>query len=176
VKERGITIKDLGKQTLIMMVGRTAWLIDGSAFYRGIEIFPSKVFCDDYKLVLGAKEDKLYVSAEFKDLEKEEMMGIIEFNHWKLYKENVFSFNNDDETLEVRDKQNNIAFAISYGRLVHMKGVLVSGYFIGDSSTMVLRTNIEGPKDTQFCILKSDPAWKNRVMTEISKQRSYFNR
>jgi hypothetical protein len=104
----------------------TGTLKDFVQFYLGDDV----VFCPKSDLNIGIrisvtkksgnctpsfinfvlKDDRIYVSVEFKDLLKEETVGVIEYNHWKLCKENMFDFKNTDEKLEVRDKQNNIVF------------------------------------------------------------------
>ncbi len=79
---------------------------------------------------MAVKDNRMYVSIEFKDLLKEETVGVIEYNHWKLYKYNLLDFHNDDNRLEVIDKQNNIVFSIRNGGvensvpIIEIKGVL----------------------------------------------------
>ena len=119
--------------------------------YTGVNLFaPLFTGCTDSKLILGLKDSRIYVSVEFKDLKKEETIGIIEFNHWKLYKENTFDFDNTDEKLQVKDKQNNIVFSIEYDtKPGDDPQININGYFINPKAVLVVSENGTGEADSK---------------------------
>ncbi len=123
--------------------------------------------CADRELVLGVKDNRLYVSTEFKDLQKEEVIGNIEFNHWKLYKPNFLDFRNDDHKLEVRDKQGYIVFSIHFAA---PNKLIVQGYFIGANAIATVNNITDA-----FCYDKSNPHWRDSAINRISKMKSIFN-
>lgn len=171
---RGILIKDYNKNGFAI-VGISGYIFScfRNDLDRGIDIF-NPVFSGcglDTHLILAVKNERMYVSAEFKDLQKEELIGSIEFNHWKLYKPNMLDFNNDDEKLEVKDKQNHIVFSIKY----ESYGIYISGYFIGPSSIIVLPNDPKKSKSKNpLCLTKLDPNWKQKALDEISVIQSIF--
>jgi hypothetical protein len=171
---KGIIVPDLkpGGQ-VYLLVGRMMYIISAEYFYKGIAIVNPFNNCGYIKLELAAREDRLFISTEFRDLEKEEIMGIIEFNRWKLFKENILTFNNDDDRLEVRDKQNRIAFSIKFGETFRQI-VVINGYLIGDSSAMVMRADPGDPPDTIVCFQKADSNWRNKVKAEANLIKSIF--
>lgn len=111
-------------------------------------------------------------------------MGVIEFNHWKLFKANITDFPHNDSMLEVRDKQYKIAFSIQYkddNGIIWNAGngyypaaeVTIKGYFIGDTSIAIVNTKFSDT--TSFkCIPKSDPKWKEKASVSISRIKSIF--
>lgn len=44
---------------------------------------------ENFKIIAGINNNRLYLSMEFKDLDKEETIGWIDYNHWKLFKPNL---------------------------------------------------------------------------------------
>lgn len=160
---------------IVTRLGRYIFTCWAGDLHHGIEIL-NPIFggCTASKIVLGIKDDRLYVSAEFKDIQKEETIGFIEFNHWKLYKENMLNFLNDDDKLEVRDKQNNIVLSLKY--YGHQNGLMISGYFIDYNSVLVVRDTFEDFKDENQCISKQDSNWKNKAMREISLIRTVIKK
>jgi len=138
---------------------------------KGIRLFssiPSQ--CSSTNLVIGVIGDRLYVSTEFKDLAKEETIGIIEFNHWRLFKNNLLDFYSDDTRLEVRDKQNNIVFSLVYYEEPNQ--LHVAGYFINPNSILIIKNNQAGSAEMNRCISKSEPDWKIIATTEIAAIKS----
>lgn len=172
---KGVNIPNFKKYGLLTMLGETMYSVPND-FYKGAEILtPAFKGCTSSKLYIGVHEERLYVHVEFKDIQTEEIIGIIEYNHWRLYKKNVLSFNNDDERLEVRDKQNNIVFAIRYELPKDYKTpiVYISGYFISPYSVLVLKNNSINSR-SQNCYPKSQSFWKENAVLEIEKIKSIF--
>lgn len=162
---------------IFVQVGRYFYTCSPIDFLKGIDIFnPTLSGCTDAHLLLGVKNDRLYVSAEFKDLQNEQTIGFIQFNHWSLYKPNLLDFDNDDKRLEVKDKQHNIVFSISYESIgvTPSPVVHISGYFISPTSILILGNVGKEFKDENECISKTDSTWKQRALTEISTIKSIF--
>ena len=173
-KIRGIYMKGFNKriQTGIVL-GSEAILCFNDDLYKGIEISnPLMKGCTDFKISFGVKDSRLYISTEFKDLEKEETIGFIEYNHWKLYKPNLLYFENDDKRLEVRDKQNNIVFSISYQEVSdNSVGIVyIGGYFVNSASVLVLSAK---PSFNE-CYSKSKGEWRQNAMDKIRTIKSVF--
>lgn len=168
-KIKGILIPNLHmKEKINIELGSNLISCYTEDLYNGVEIYNPPTF-DIYLFTLYAHDDRLYVSTEFKDLKKEETIGIIEFNHWKLYKDNLFDYKDDsvnNNRLQVWDKQHNIAFSIKYSETGDT--VSVMGYFIGPYSISILTptgsiTNGKGDSD-----------WKEISMPVIKKIPSIF--
>ncbi|HEY9177924.1 MAG TPA: hypothetical protein VIN07_09550 [Flavipsychrobacter sp.] len=175
-----------------LVVGNVAYSCLPQYLYSGFNIFnvekyPSSIKnnnktkglrCSDINLIFGLHDSKLYVSVEFKDLQKEETIGYIEFNHWKLYKPNLLDFRSDNKRLEVRDKQNNIVLAVAFVGNTEMNIVNISGYLIGTESVFVMPNGSyprrSETKDTSICISKYSQNWKTTAQLEISKLKSVF--
>jgi len=136
-------------------------------------------------LTFGVKDSRMYVAAEFKDLQNEQTIGIIEYNHWKLCNKNLLTFSDSDSTLEVRDNQNYVAFSIKY--FTHgdwppdRAGVEICGYLMDPTSILIMGSQLEvfdtinGGNYTSAekgCISKSLPNWKKLAEIEINKIRS----
>ena len=136
-------------------------------------------------LDLIAKDDRLYVSAKFLDLENEFEIGEMNYNCWSLYKENLLDYHYDDEKLEVLDKRGNIVFSIAYENLgdpnsTADKYVVIAGYFISPSKLLVLN-NLEYfnkgrhvDDHSHELFNKSDTGYKANALKEIRKIRSIF--
>lgn len=171
---------------------------------KGIKLFSTSLSgCTDTNLTIGVKDERLYVSTVFKDIEKEETVGSIEFNHWKLFKPNLLDFRNGEQKLEVKDKQNRIVFSVRFSKDVD--AVFISGYFISSKSILILSSPVErtiydttvianfmseagitktddnsGPihlanfKKT-ICISKTDINWKQNAVEYIEQLTSVFD-
>lgn len=131
---------------------------------------PSYKGCDTTRVSFWIHGNRLYISCDFYDLENGELIGSIEYNHWKLWKRNRSGFNNDDERLEVRDKRKKIVFEIAYGQghsLNNEPKVLLGGYFLSSKSvTIIPNAPIKGGGYC-YCFLKSDSNWKQEAEEKI---------
>jgi hypothetical protein len=153
-------------------IGNTALPFYNPDLERGIEFsIGNQSGCPDHKISLFLKNMRLYVAAEFKDFEKEEVMGVMEYNHWKVYKDNIGDFKNDDFGLEVKDKQGKVAFSIcsGYGNVVY-----IAGYFINHRSVMVVQNNYQKTREHFRCIPKKDSDWRRRAEYEVGIIKSIF--
>ena len=175
----GIYIDGFDKMDYVhVIVGGVLYTCFKKDFYKGINIFnPFFATCVNTNLILGVHDNRLYVSAEFKDLQKEETIGFIEFNHWSLYKPNMLDFENDDERLQVKDKQNNIVFAINLKSVQPKEYAVIeiNGYFINPSSILIITNETHrSPKYNFECIPKSDSDWKQKALLTIQGIKSIF--
>jgi hypothetical protein len=148
-----------------------------STLKKGISLnISSFLECSDKKILMCIKDSRLYISVDFKDLQKEEIIGFIEFNHWKLFKPNLLDFKSDDSRLQVRDRQGNIVFTINYAlNTGNLNTLSIGGYFIGDESVSIL-TNL-GTKyiiASDTCIRKSDSLWKQKASKIIKRVQPVF--
>jgi hypothetical protein len=179
---KGIKIKDTGELSLFsIIIGSKVIIMPVGNLYAGIKMaIPSNAKCYHSFISFGIKNDRMYVSVEFKDILKEETIGYIEYNHWRLYKPNLFDFKNTDEKLEVIDRQHNIVFSIKYTSDPTLKNVVVvSGYFINQYSIVILSNkaiqDYNGIPRPGFdtCIDKSGN-WKQKASVLISDIKTIF--
>lgn len=150
-------------------------MVSRSQLRKGYEVAipPNSNFsCGSIKF--GLKDDRVYVSTEFKDLQKEETIGIIEFNHWKVWKRNRLFYYDDENRLEVRDLQNLKVFSIKYEFDGVLQEIFVSGYFIQPENVAILAFNKDTTKMIQTCIQKSDLAWKTKTWKLAEKIETVF--
>jgi len=123
--------------------------------------------CDSISVLsLISKQDRLYVSCQFNDLQKEEYVGSMDYDHWRLFKPNLLDFQSDKDGrfLQVEDRQNNVIFSIHYWK---NSTVFIAGYFITPTSIIVIPNNLKRLQIHPYCIDKSDPNWKQKALQEI---------
>ncbi len=171
-KIRGIDISGIDSEpTVIVSMGRYLLNCFTEDLTKGINIFSEKnqpsFPCDTLAFKIAAARNRLYISVEFKDLKKEETVGVIQYNHWTLYKENMLNYFDTDSSLTVLDKQGKVVINVRYFSKVHI--LAIDGYFIGDDGVLVL--NVEDPDSPFFeaCISKTEVDWKTKAQKKISK-------
>lgn len=159
--------------------------IPPAVFLKGVNILDPYFFmdfseCPGQKLLaFGVKDDRLYISVEFKDIVDEKTIGIIEFNHWKLFTNDI-DFDANDSQLEVRDHQNNIVFSIKYSEDTELSATIeLDCYLLGPKGVLVFnsgRLNKVGNQANGFvCFDKKDKNWKQTAQHEIDKFHSKMN-
>ncbi|MBS1773297.1 MAG: hypothetical protein JST82_10565 [Bacteroidetes bacterium] len=167
---KGIKIQNfINKKEIELHMGTIIFKMQPDFLFEGINILglsPYTACSDDQDITLGVKDDRLYISTQFKDIKNEDVIGDIEFNHWKMFKPNFLKINQDDSSFEVFDRQGYNAFAI---RFFEPNKLVVQGYFVG-SSTIAVVNNIESIP----CIDKSDIHWKDSAIRAIKKTKSIF--
>jgi hypothetical protein len=139
--------------TLIFQVGTTPLkLAIGDLRWHEIKGFGGILNCvldapfENFSMKLEDK--KLYFSLKIVDIEKEEVIGIMDYNHWSLFKPNLLDYYNDDNTLEVLDRQGNVAFSI---QLIGLNIIKLRGYFISQKNISIVaddRMLLCVPKDS----------------------------
>ena len=126
-KINGIYIKDFDKKKQItFQIGTNKMGVNTKYFYEGISIlqdarmgmlfFSNRSNGSNEKnpdVILGVKDNHLYVSAKFIDLKSEEIIGDMEFNHWKILK-NVYNYKYNDKSIAVQDSQGHVVFFMEY--------------------------------------------------------------
>jgi hypothetical protein len=84
--------------------------------YKGVSFFDRGINfsnCPGIDLILQAKEDRLYVACKFVDIKSSHKIGEMEFNHWKIFNDEISEYYCNDESFEVIDKQGYVVFSIS---------------------------------------------------------------
>jgi hypothetical protein len=92
-----------------------------------------------FNLRLLLRDNRLYIATTFKDIQKNEVVGVIEYESWKLKKDNLFDFIETDRSLRVIDRGGNVIFSLQY---VFPNKLLLHGYSISEKCIFVLGTGI----------------------------------
>lgn len=159
-KIEGIILKS-NDPIVTLMFGNSALMTDKGMLERGMEIFvPLKPGASCYSILMGVKNNRLYTSVKFSDLDKLQQVGEINYNHWKIYTEKMLWYYSDSKTLEVQDKQGYVIFSLKYGEEFKANIVTISGYFINPESITILAYNKDQAKRIDTCISRSLPDWK----------------
>ncbi|WP_158991540.1 hypothetical protein [Mucilaginibacter sp. L196] len=165
----GIAIKFNPDSMLHIFVGQYNFYCPKTILEKGVSLHLPNT-CDTTSLLsLGVKDDRIYVSVQFDDLQKEETVGYITYNHWTLYRPNMFDFQTDGKRyLQVEDLKNNIIFSIHYWKGVDVvdDGVFIAGYFLESKSVTVI-PNFRYGFDHITCYLKDSPEWKEHAYDDI---------
>lgn len=175
-KIKGLYFKDLEKKYIYINYGGIGYITEGSKLYKGLKLFVPKPAVDSFRnatavpldIILAAKDDRIYVSATIRELDQGRVIGVIDFNRWVLYDDTYLCSKNDDSKLEVRDKQDKVALSLNL-QPSQINILSISGYFLGDSTCLVLRSSGQGSGDTVLFIPTDGPDWKKRVGAEASK-------
>ena len=172
---KGILVKDISKDGLTINFGLSSVDFPASLCYEGVDVFSISLIkyltCELPKLFIGVKGDRLYASVKFNDLQTGQNIGIIEFNHWRLFLPNLLSYNYDDERLEVKDKQGNIVFSIKYeeSKNGEKPSISLKGYLFTLNSITVFTDGSQ-----MSCISTDDKDWKKRALESMNNIKSIF--
>ncbi len=83
------------------MNGSILRLIAFSGLKQGVPIGKGLVnndyVCANSSSTVASKDDRVYVSAVFKDMETENEIGYMEYNHWTLYKGTFLDYHPDPD-------------------------------------------------------------------------------
>lgn len=165
-------------------LGHTLVLVLRQDLKKGIKLsLNMKRDCPSSYISFVEKDNRVYVSTEFKALMNEETIGVIDYNHWRLCKKELFDYRNTDDKLEVIDRQNQIAFSIKFEiGIVGTNVIEVSGYFINPTAITILSFHgdrspngsiaLKGGIDT--CLDKSINKWKEKSQILISDIKTIF--
>lgn len=171
---KGILIRDFANRGVKLKIGTNIFSFDISQLYNGVTVSSlSYSYCPNINIFFGVKNDRLYVSVKFKDIYTDQPIGFIEFNKWKLFLPNLIDYDNDDQRLEVRDKNGFIVFSLQYQENFNDKTPIVNvyGYFIIETSILVLNDDVVYPES---CIDKKNANWKQAAIKKIEKTKSIF--
>lgn len=136
-----------------------------SSLRDGVEFNSELIACgkrNAFRMKFKLENNRIYVSTSFIDVLHEELVGVIEYNQWKLYKGQFIDFYNDDKTLEVRDKQGLVMFSLQFK---FPNTILLQGYFINETFTTVI-------SDYVFPCIYRYEGWKSVVIEEARKVKS----
>jgi hypothetical protein len=170
---KGILLKDsIRHGGLVVSFESNQFEADSLQMATGRAAFENNMmFCEATHIVFAMKDRRVYISLEIKSIVNDETLAIIEFNHWKLFKDNLLRFKNDDERLEVRDRHDNVALALKY---VGSSTIEISGYFIGSVSVLVLGKDKTLQSDST-CFWKKSPIWRVDAEKRIQSIHSIFS-
>lgn len=173
------------KQGLYISINQTLYHCPISGLEKGINLFANSFNnCTGSSLSICLKNDRLFVSTEFKDIETEQIIGVVEYNHWTLYKPNFFNYLPGKNGLEVIDRYHHIVFSVQFfdeGNIV-----FISGYFISLDNIMIVRNpllkdSIMNGSNYHFaqnqptiCIPKTANNWKHTAIKYIEQIQSVF--
>lgn len=116
--------------------------------------------------------DRLYISAQFKDIKSGEYIGSINYNHWEVYKPNLLRFRNDDYKLEVRDKDNHIVCAICT-KCSNTQTIDIGGYFLGLKTIYIKGNKFTGGRVDENIEIGSTN-WQQKSLFQIEKLAPIF--
>jgi hypothetical protein len=176
---KGLLMRNEKSNSIILFVGGCATFLDKSILRKGIK-FKLPVISKNHfgQISLGIKDDRVYTSVEFKDIITENTAGYLEYNHWKVFSYNTLEYpKNDDNRLEVRDKQNNIIFSIKYELDDKLNEfIFINGYFLEPKNGITIlawnRDTHLKEMDTSF--LCSDANWKENAYKLIPCIKTIF--
>ena len=143
---KGIYVKDLNTMpSVTFLVGINFIEVPTIDLYPGIDLL-NPIYKDCINSMLGiiAKGNRIYVSARFVDIKTETEIGTIEYNHWKIYNGTYQQYTPLDDKFEVKDKQGDIVFSISYSSKVKPL-VEITGYFVSPKSVFVINNVKQAP-------------------------------
>jgi len=185
---RGVHITDFNPEDKVFVqVGTTSIGLSPEQLKIGVDIIKTfNLSCIGGYLYMGIYKDRVYVSTAFRSLQNEQaLIGQIEYNRWKVYKNNALRPIENDTVLEVRDKQNRIAFGIKYGHGLDaiqdpsFQSIIIQGYFISDTSVAIINAsknnfNPDDFEDINRCISRRQKNWIDTSSFYISKIKSFF--
>jgi hypothetical protein len=138
----------------------------------GINITSLLPNCDTVTKVWAISlKNRVYISAKFVDLRTGNEIGEMEFNHWKLYREEFMDYTYGEDRFEVNDKQGNIVFSIANISSGGNVTIAISGYFNSPNSISIYDDNVFSEYN---CIQKSDSNWLRKAEIRVSKIKSVF--
>lgn len=93
---------------------------------------------DRTKFTIYLVEDRLYVTADFRNLLSDEIAGSINQKQWTLLTKSLSGFHSDDNSFQVSDAQGNITFNMQFNQ---PDSLSIQGYFIGKECVYVVGQN-----------------------------------
>jgi len=104
---------------VLVEVGGICEAVTLQSLQQGHYVKPNPLQCKGTKetpfdLILYLENSRLYMHCVLKDIQKEEIVGVINFKHWSLFKPNLLNYYSTDTSLEVLDRGGNVIFDITY--------------------------------------------------------------
>ena len=187
---KGVKIKHGRGGQVFIILGTGVWMLGESELQKGIKIYNPVTTdeCSKAQVSLILNNGRLYASAEFRDLKNGQIVGIMNYNHWKVYLKNLFDYRYADDRLEVLDKQGYVIFSILFSDKGQSSNgaVSISGYFMNPNSVLIVNTDpipkvytestIKEALARRVCITKdSTGRWELEAEKVISKIKSVFD-
>lgn len=187
---KGIKVKDTASDVMLIVVGHATWLLSKHILEKGIQVFDPKTSdqCYQTNLKLILKNPRIYVSAQFRDLRNNQLLGEMDYNHWTVYLKNLLDYNYMDDRLEVKDKQGYVVFSILFSDKGQSSNgaIAFSGYFINPSSILIVNTDpvptfytdktLNEAFEKMKCIAKEPGSqWQIEAEKSIAKIKSVFD-
>ena len=133
-------------------------------FKQGINITPDLIKCAGEppgNIGLKIIDGKLFVSTEILDLD-DKLVGVIDYNKWSLFKPNLLTYHETDNSLEVIDRYNNVVLSILF---ISPNTISLQGYFMEKKEIIVLshamncfpKNDIESAKEAIRTIKRINP-------------------
>ncbi len=175
-KINGIDVSDFrNKDVVEVIIGVNHSEIPVDSFYKGIDLqtlvrrvrFIPPIW--KLSLTMGVINDRLYISTAFRDIQKEQIVGNIRYNHWILYKSNMFDYRDGNDFLEVQDLQGYVIFQIIY----KANTIYISGYIITPVNVIILGNDSMNGHARVYAAFKTEHDWKKRAIEEISYIKSF---
>lgn len=161
---KGILIPDkiiYADKSIDIAFGSVTFTQDIEELSKGFELYDKLKCLWEHKPVkfwLSLVNNRISVTATFKDIQKGEIVGILENNHWSLVKANLFNYWDTDTFLEVLDNAGNVIFSLQF---IEPRTIKVRGYFMGDNNNVAVISEayypcnaINSPDDKAFVMKK----------------------
>ncbi len=161
--------------TVLVEVGGICEAVPLKSLQQGYYIKPNSIQCKGTKetpfdLILYLENSRLYMHCVLKDIQKEEIVGIINCKHWSLFKQNLLNYSHSDTSLEVLDRGGNVIFDLCYKFPNKIK---LKGYFVGKGCIYVITDegliiSIDEPKELVIEAIEKIKSsnFKNRTITK----------
>jgi hypothetical protein len=136
--------------------------------------------CQPINLLIKSKGDRVYVSAIFVDFDTGHEIGVMDYNHWTLYKGTFLDYHPDpkEKKFEVIDKRGDIVFSILFSLEEDKPFLRLAGYFADPRYILVLNNEkVSSEKLTSGgidCFAESDTNWKQSALIAMRKIKSVF--
>lgn len=131
--------------------------------------------CENEGMKLGVlyNDGKMYFSTSFYDIFKNQLIGELEFNRWKVYKEHYDYPQNTEYKLEIKDSKGYIAFSAEFLFGDKIDVIKLNGYFLRPSFISIIDAG-RSDYTIDTCLSTSDPNWLSNAEAFIEKIHTIF--
>lgn len=177
----GIYIKDFATSNVMLFLGGLGTLIAPDSYYNTFDAFGevkgyllrSKKSITQFpttNMIIGVKDERLYVSVKFRDIKTGHLIGEIKFNHYEIYEESALRFYSTKTSLKVLDKQGDMVFSLKYEKeSSRSQSIHIDGYFNDPKVITVLNKDADNTDEQVKCYQKSNPNWEADATINIRK-------
>jgi len=171
---RGIHVPDLiNKKSITVTWGMAEITLTPNDLYKGINLLDTIVKGQGTAaLYLGASYDnRLYIGTELRDLEDNNLLGRICFNHWLVYTNAVKDYNDTDTSFEVLDSKGYIIIQLEYSETTNTLNI--QGYF-RDTRGVIILINQKDKTLMGYVGYEGRPGWRDTARETLSIIKSIF--